>query len=99
MANTAIASPGAPVPIPKVLFMMADYGHDPTGAQHTRRPSVPLAFLYSNPVYPETAVPYTAFKNEGYNIKFATENGKSPRCDKKMLEGFTQKLLVRHDGL
>ncbi|KAI1087600.1 class I glutamine amidotransferase-like protein [Rostrohypoxylon terebratum] len=71
MADAVITSPGESVFTPKVLFMMADYGHDPT----------------------ETAVPYTAFKNEGYDIKFATENGKAPRCDKKMLEGFTQKLL------
>ncbi|ORY60986.1 class I glutamine amidotransferase-like protein [Pseudomassariella vexata] len=56
---------------PKVLIMMADYGHDPT----------------------ETAVPYTAMKAAGFHVQFATENGKSPQCDKMMLEGVTQKLL------
>lgn len=57
----------------KVVFVMADYGHDPT----------------------ETAVPYSAFKSAGYDISFVTENGKAPECDKKMLQGVTQKLLVR----
>ncbi|KAI1097870.1 class I glutamine amidotransferase-like protein [Jackrogersella minutella] len=71
MEEAQISSPGASFSTPKVLIMMADYGHDPT----------------------ETAVPYTAFKNANYEIQFATENGKQPRCDKKMLEGFTQKLL------
>ncbi|OTB00754.1 hypothetical protein M426DRAFT_323997 [Hypoxylon sp. CI-4A] len=71
MEDPQISPPGTSVSTPKVVIMMADYGHDPT----------------------ETAVPYTAFKNAEYDIKFATENGKPPRCDKKMLEGFTQKLL------
>lgn len=54
---------------------------------------------YSNIHIPnkETAVPYTMFKSTDYEIKFATENGKAPQCDKKMLEGFTQKLLVTTD--
>ncbi|KAI2627568.1 class I glutamine amidotransferase-like protein [Hypoxylon sp. NC1633] len=71
MDEPQIMSPGTSISTPKVLIMMADYGHDPT----------------------ETAVPYTALKIAGYDIKFATENGRPPRCDKKMLEGFTQKLL------
>ena len=58
---------------PTVVFLMANYGHDPT----------------------ETAVPYHHFKQAGYQIDFATEGGNSPTCDKKMLEGWTQKLLVR----
>jgi len=41
----------------------------------------------------ETAVPYTAFKNAGFKIQFATENGNTPECDKKMREGITQTLL------
>ncbi|TVY82914.1 Uncharacterized protein LSUE1_G001890 [Lachnellula suecica] len=41
----------------------------------------------------ETAVPYAAFEKAGYVVEFATENGKAPQCDKKMLEGVTQKLL------
>ena len=42
----------------------------------------------------ETAVPYAAFKKAGFEIQFVTENGKAPECDKKMLRGITQKLLV-----
>lgn len=61
---------------PKVLFIMADYGHDPT----------------------ETAIPFQEFLKAGFDISFATENGKSPECDKKMLEGITQKLLVSTDA-
>jgi putative intracellular protease/amidase len=43
----------------------------------------------------ETSVPYTAFKKAGFEVQFATENGKTPACDRKMLRGVTQKLLVR----
>jgi putative intracellular protease/amidase len=42
----------------------------------------------------ETCVPYTAFKKAGFEVHFATENGKAPQCDLKLLEGLTQKLLV-----
>ncbi len=42
----------------------------------------------------ETSVPYTAFKKAGFEVHFATEKGKTPECDKKMLRGVTQKLLV-----
>ncbi|KAL7911577.1 class I glutamine amidotransferase-like protein [Trichoderma velutinum] len=55
----------------KIVFLMADYGHDPT----------------------ETCGPYTAFKAAGFDVSFATEAGKSPQCDSKMLEGLTQRLL------
>ncbi|TVY26242.1 Uncharacterized protein LHYA1_G004961 [Lachnellula hyalina] len=41
----------------------------------------------------ETAVPYAAFKKAGFKVEFATENGKAPECDKKMLQGITQKLI------
>ncbi|KAH8819422.1 class I glutamine amidotransferase-like protein [Xylogone sp. PMI_703] len=41
----------------------------------------------------ETAVPYTAFKKAGFEVHFATERGATPACDKKMLQGITQKLL------
>ncbi|PNP83743.1 hypothetical protein FNYG_02960 [Fusarium nygamai] len=41
----------------------------------------------------ETAVPYAAFKEAGFTILFATENGKAPQCDKRMIEGVTGKLL------
>jgi putative intracellular protease/amidase len=43
---------------------------------------------------PETAVPYTRMREAGYEIRFVTENGQTPECDKRMLEGITQKLLV-----
>ncbi|TQV90072.1 ThiJ/PfpI family protein [Cordyceps javanica] len=55
----------------KVIFLMADYGHDPS----------------------ETAVPFTAFKEAGFQVTFATENGNVPRCDSRMLEGITQLIL------
>jgi len=41
----------------------------------------------------ETAVPFKVFKEAGCEIAFATENGKTPECDAKMLTGWTQKLL------
>ncbi|KAL6854939.1 hypothetical protein ACO1O0_006075 [Amphichorda felina] len=41
----------------------------------------------------ETAVPYTTFKKAGLDVNFATEAGKSPECDVKMLRGVTQTLL------
>ncbi len=44
----------------------------------------------------ETAIPYTAFKKAGFEVQFATENGKVPACDAKMLNGITQKLLVQN---
>lgn len=44
----------------------------------------------------ETAVPYTQFKNAGFEIDFVTEKGNMPECDAKMLTGMTQKLLVGH---
>ncbi|KAI1826386.1 class I glutamine amidotransferase-like protein [Xylaria intraflava] len=71
MEDPQITAPGVSIPTPKAIFLMADYGHDPT----------------------ETAVPWSAFKTAGYEVSFATETGKTPRCDKKMLEGITQKLL------
>ncbi|KAI0969017.1 class I glutamine amidotransferase-like protein [Xylaria arbuscula] len=71
MEEPQITNPGTSVTAAKAVFIMADYGHDPT----------------------ETAVPWAAFKAAGYEISFATENGKVPQCDKKMAEGITQKLL------
>lgn len=38
-------------------------------------------------------MPYQAFKDAGFNISFATEAGKAPECDSKMLTGVTQMLL------
>ncbi|KAF1822032.1 class I glutamine amidotransferase-like protein [Dissoconium aciculare CBS 342.82] len=55
----------------KVVFLLADYGHDPT----------------------ETAVPYKAFVEAGFQVTFFTENGNVPKCDAKMLEGITGTLL------
>ncbi|CAJ2508538.1 Uu.00g135640.m01.CDS01 [Anthostomella pinea] len=97
MEEPPIITPGTSISSPKVIFLMADYGHDPTGS---RPPTTHHLHLGSTDVYwcltayhIETAVPYTAFKKANYQIHFATENGKAPRCDKKMLEGVTQKLL------
>jgi len=42
----------------------------------------------------EAAVPFSAFKKAGFDIEFATENGKVPAADERMLKGLTQKLLV-----
>ncbi|EGX89038.1 ThiJ/PfpI family protein [Cordyceps militaris CM01] len=41
----------------------------------------------------EAAVPFTAFKEAGFRITFATETGNVPQCDTKMLEGITQAIL------
>ncbi|KAI0505416.1 class I glutamine amidotransferase-like protein [Xylaria bambusicola] len=71
MEDPQIINPGTSIATPKVIIMMADYGHDPT----------------------ETAVPWAAFKTAGYEISIATQNSQVPRCDNKMLQGVTQKLL------
>ena len=41
----------------------------------------------------ETAIPYKIFAEAGFDVHFATENGKSPRCDSKMLYGIVGALL------
>ncbi|KAI9899312.1 hypothetical protein N3K66_005773 [Trichothecium roseum] len=41
----------------------------------------------------ETTLPYYAFKNAGFDVKFATEKGDAPECDPVMLRGITQRLL------
>lgn len=38
-------------------------------------------------------MPFTHFKEAGFEITFATEKGESPKCDSRMLEGITQILL------
>ena len=53
---------------------------------------IPVFSTYSNPV--ETAVPFTEFRKAGFEVDIATETGKAPECDAKMLTGMTQKLLV-----
>ncbi|EXJ68807.1 uncharacterized protein A1O5_07738 [Cladophialophora psammophila CBS 110553] len=55
----------------KVIFLMADYGHDPT----------------------ETAIPWKVFKDAAFDVSFATEDGNAPKCDDKMLSGWTGALL------
>ncbi|KAJ3315769.1 hypothetical protein HDU93_004608, partial [Gonapodya sp. JEL0774] len=50
---------------PKVVFLMADHGHDPT----------------------ETSIPWKAFHSANLDISFATETGKQPECDQRMLSG------------
>ncbi len=78
---------------PKVAFLMANYGHDPTGeiSMSISNPHTPVSYILLS----ETAVPYAEFKKAGFEIDFVTEKGNMPECDKKMLEGMTQKLLVR----
>lgn len=83
----------ATMSVPKALIMMADYGHDPTGMVGKHRQVFP--FLYAtDSSETETVVPYTAMSKAGFDISFATEHGKVPQCDKRMLEGVWQKLLV-----
>ncbi|ETN46959.1 uncharacterized protein HMPREF1541_01149 [Cyphellophora europaea CBS 101466] len=55
----------------KAIFLMSDYGHDPT----------------------ETAIPWRVFRDAGLTVSFATEAGKAPACDSKMLTGWTGTLL------
>lgn len=77
---------------PKVAFLMANYGHDPTGEiSDLIRAAYRCYYLCS---IPETAVPYAEFKKAGFEIDFVTEKGNMPECDSKMLTGMTQKLLV-----
>ncbi|KAH6721651.1 class I glutamine amidotransferase-like protein [Leptodontidium sp. 2 PMI_412] len=57
----------------------------------TAKVLIPMSDYGHDPT--ETAVPYTAFKKAGFEVYFATENGKTPECDAKMLRGITQKLL------
>lgn len=77
--------------------MMADYGHDPTGTGANRLSSsqVPFRFKVTDCVS-ETAVPYSSFREAGFDVSFATEKGVSPRCDERMLQGITRHLFVRN---
>ena len=75
---------------PKVAFLMANYGHDPTGDDA----KIKAAHSSCSHHFSETAVPYAEFKKAGFEIDFVTEKGNTPECDSKMLEGMTQKLLV-----
>ena len=76
---------------PKVAFLMANYGHDPTGKASRSIQTRILVYSHTNL---ETAVPYAEFKKAGFEIDFVTERGNMPECDSKMLTGMTQKLLV-----
>ena len=62
---------------------------------------VRVAFVMANYGHDptETAIPYHEFKKAGYAVDFVTEMGNMPECDKKMLQGWTQKLLVRMDEM
>lgn len=74
---------------PKVAFLMANYGHDPTGEARWSQDVLQCSFAG-----PETVIPYNEFKKAGFEIDFVTEKGNMPECDAKMLTGMTQKLLV-----
>ena len=76
---------------PKVAFLMANYGHDPTGKNLK---IIQRRTLWYSRTILETAVPYAEFKKAGFEIDFVTEKGNMPECDSKMLTGMTQKLLV-----
>lgn len=52
---------------------------------------IPMADYGHDPT--ETAIPYQTFISAGFTVHFATESGKSPRCDKMMLSGMTGALL------
>lgn len=41
----------------------------------------------------ETAMPWKVFRDAKFEVRFATEKGKQPECDPKMLGGWTGKLL------
>lgn len=41
----------------------------------------------------ETVAAFDAFKEAGFKVDVATETGRKPECDQKMLRGWTQKLL------
>ena len=73
----------------KVVFLMADYGHDPTGTRslprfHWRPFTEPIA---------ETAIPWSIFEKAGFDVQFATETGKQAACDSQMLTGTVGALL------
>ena len=91
VAEVHITSSISPRMPPKVAFLMANYGHDPTGKNLKIIQCRKL--LYSRTIL-ETAVPYAEFRKAGFEIDFVTEKGNMPECDSKMLTGMTQKLLV-----
>src|SRR4051794_28513338 len=93
---------------PKILIAMADYGHDPTGMIWLSTPCVEFhrcasseSFAMSNgggvhacaDILLEVAIPYKIFTEAGFDVHFTTEQGKSPRCDSKMLYGIVGALL------
>ncbi|KAI9718518.1 MAG: hypothetical protein M1828_006701 [Chrysothrix sp. TS-e1954] len=52
---------------------------------------IPMADYGNDPT--EVATPFSIFKEAGFTVDIATENGATPRCDAMMLEGWTGKLL------
>jgi putative intracellular protease/amidase len=44
-------------------------------------------------IFLEAAIPCKIFREAGFDVHFATEQGKSPRCDSKMLYGIVGTLL------
>jgi len=41
----------------------------------------------------ETSVPYAYFRKAGFEVAFATENGRSPECDRLLYRGALSKLI------
>lgn len=72
------------------MFLMADYGHDPTGI--SKSPSSVYWAVYSRH-FKETAIPWQVFTKVDFECSFATENGATPICDEKMLKGLSGALL------
>lgn len=52
---------------------------------------IPMADYGHDPT--EVSIPYTVFRDAGFTVDFATEAGKTPQCDKRMLEGITGTLV------
>lgn len=60
---------------------------------NTPKVIIPMSDYGHDPT--ETATPWRVFKDAGFKVQFATEKGGAPpRCDVKMLEGWTGALLV-----
>jgi putative intracellular protease/amidase len=51
-----------------------------------------VLFMHAD-IFLEAAIPYKIFTEAGFDVHFATEQGKSPRCDSKMLYGIVGALL------
>jgi hypothetical protein len=53
-----------------------------------------LSLTRIGPSVSEAAFPYAAFKEAGFIVRFATEPGKAPEYNKRIMEGVTGKLYT-----